>query len=307
MRSPYPSCFVSTVLTTVLCLAAVPAPSAGAAADSVDRPFVLVADRGDATSWRLLPGAAGAITAEATWGGGASLALILNGPGQTGYFARQDGTSPLVLRFRLTPELLRREGEWRLSVVNFSGRPVRGQVRITTPGAEPAAEVRRRRPDAVIGKMAVAQRVAKPEVVEVVPMQPAEPPPETLPPSGSSGEVRRTVLADGRVRLDYPDGSAKIFEVGCGSTTIHPDGTESKVLCNQVQGAGLPAPPGDPAFHGFLTEHEAGLLQQIRWLVGSDTQAVDHYLALEAGETGSVVERIDLRRRYVDRLLGLGF
>ncbi len=41
--------------------------------------------------------------------------------------------------------------------------------------------------------------------------------------------------------------------------------------------------------------------------MGSDTQAVDHYLALEAGETGSVVERIDLRRRYVDRLLGLAF
>ncbi len=109
MRSPYPSYLVFATAAAALCLAAVPAPVAGAAAVRVDRPFVLVADRGDATSWRLLPGAAGAITAEATWSGGASLALILNGPGQTGYFAREDGTSPLVLRFRLTPELLRRK------------------------------------------------------------------------------------------------------------------------------------------------------------------------------------------------------
>ena len=45
----------------------------------------------------------GNIQASATWEGTAdALALILNGPGQVGYFARVDGAKPLVLRYSIS-------------------------------------------------------------------------------------------------------------------------------------------------------------------------------------------------------------
>lgn len=319
MRPPLRHALALAILALAL-----PPPAADADPITAERPFALITERGDATSWRLLPGAAGVITAEATWRGADSLALILNGPGQTGNFARQDGPSPLVLRFRLTPELLRREGEWRLSLVNFSGQRARGDVRITWPGEAAATQSGAAGvavPQRVAGRATVPRgvegRATVPRGVEgrvdpgmaIRPTTATPPaPPGLEPPPSTSGDIRRTVLPDGRVRLDFADGSARIYNVGCGWTNIASDGHPAGgVACNEVQGASLPPPPGDPAFSGFLGTHEERLLLQITFLVGDDAQAVASYLALESGETASVVERIDLRRRYVDRLLGIGF
>lgn len=297
MRLPLP-------LALALLALALPPPAADADPIVVERPFALISERGDTTSWRLQPAAAGVITAEATWHGADRLALILNGPGQA---ARQAGPSPLVLRFRLHPDLLRREGEWRLSLVNVSGQRARGDVRITWPGEEaPAA------PGAVpqlVERVTMMTRSAEarvgPEVIRVTTAVPPEPPaPE---PPASPGDVRRTVQPDGQVRLDFADGSARIYKLGCGWTKIAPDGARMGELCStQVQRDSLPPPPGDSAFSGFLGTHEERLLRQISFLVGKDAQAVANYLALESGQTASVIERIDLRLDCVDGLLGLG-
>lgn len=286
-------------------LAAAAPPAAGAEPVRTERPFALLAARGDATTWTLHPAALGAITAEATWSGGERLTLALAGPGGDGHLTRESGPSPLVLRFLLTPELLQADGDWRLTLFNFSGSPANGQVAVTWPGpaAPPAERPRRLHLDAVrvgdLGIRVVAEGVAPPPEGGT-----AEPP--APPPPAGSGEPRRSVLPDGRVRLDYPDGSAVIYELVCGKTQIAPDGRETRLTCHQVQGADLPPPPGDPGLGGFLDDHGESLLQQIRFLVGHDAAAIANYLAVETDGTATVVERIDLRRRYVDRLLGLG-
>jgi peroxiredoxin len=47
------------------------------------------------------------------------LALILNGPGQVGYFARKDGASPLTVEFDVTREHILKGKDWSINVVSF--------------------------------------------------------------------------------------------------------------------------------------------------------------------------------------------
>jgi len=79
---------------------------------------------------------AGKIEARAEWSGTTqSLALLLNGPGQTQTYAREYGGSPLSLTFNVTSRLLSLGKTWKVSVVNFSSRAsARGKVQITYPG-----------------------------------------------------------------------------------------------------------------------------------------------------------------------------
>ena len=81
----------------------------------------------------------GTINGEATWtGSAANLALILNGPGQVSYYAREDGTSPLSLSYTVTAADLSKGTAWRLSIVNFGGGNATGTVTMTYPtGPEP--------------------------------------------------------------------------------------------------------------------------------------------------------------------------
>ncbi len=48
-----------------------------------------------------------------------SLAMILNGPGQIGYFAREDGVSPLNIEFNVTEKHLLKGTDWSIKVVSF--------------------------------------------------------------------------------------------------------------------------------------------------------------------------------------------
>ena len=85
----------------------------------------------------------GTITASVSWSDGPDrLAVILNGPGQTGYYARQDGYSPITLTYTLTSQDLARGKQWKVSVVNFSTKSA-SQVTagIDFPGAEIIDEV----------------------------------------------------------------------------------------------------------------------------------------------------------------------
>jgi hypothetical protein len=77
---------------------------------------------------------AGSIEAQATWlPASAGLALIVNGPGQVGYYARQDGTSPLSVQYTVTPADLAHGDSWLVRLVAFSALTVEGNVSLTYP------------------------------------------------------------------------------------------------------------------------------------------------------------------------------
>lgn len=62
--------------------------------------------------------ATGKIKARAEWKGKSSgLALVLNGPGRTGYYKRVDGMPPLALSQIVTPEILALGTEWKISII----------------------------------------------------------------------------------------------------------------------------------------------------------------------------------------------
>jgi hypothetical protein len=99
------------------------------------RPFSVTANGREAIDLAV-PGP-GLIEVRAEWTGSAlKLALILNGPGKTQYYARQDGASPLALSFEITADLLAKGSAWKLSVANFQpDSSAQGTVKITLPKA----------------------------------------------------------------------------------------------------------------------------------------------------------------------------
>jgi hypothetical protein len=84
----------------------------------------------------------GKIALDAFWGGNTRLALILNGPGKVGAYARKDGTSPLGLEYQETAQDLNRGDQWRASIVNFSRvGPITGTLRVTIPATTSGAPI----------------------------------------------------------------------------------------------------------------------------------------------------------------------
>lgn len=84
----------------------------------------------------------GTIRVEAHWSSLVAapppLALILNGPGQVGYYQRVDGPSPLVVTQQVTPDILSRGTQWTASIVNFSrSGQASGTLRIDYPVLTP--------------------------------------------------------------------------------------------------------------------------------------------------------------------------
>lgn len=258
---------------------------------ALERVFELDATFGDREVLEITLGRPGPIRVEAAWRGTApGLALILNGPGQVGYYARKDGASPLAIDFEVTEELFRKGREWTVSIVNFSrrGRAV-GRVEMryptaTLPLARLAPDLRRIREQAI-----------------------AQPSPGGGPPSGEGGDAggqeERSILPDGRVQIRHPDGRVVIYEPDCGWTTIFPDGTSSRTVCAQVQTADLPDLPEDPAVQSFLETHRDHLLEQISRLVDHRQEEVDLYLDYESASASGLYEQIRLRTRLIDRLL----
>jgi hypothetical protein len=62
----------------------------------------------------------GPIQATLTWESEACpLTLILNGPGQVGYYQRKDGASPLSFEFAVTEDLIAKGKEWAVTVTCF--------------------------------------------------------------------------------------------------------------------------------------------------------------------------------------------
>lgn len=95
--------------------------------------FVITPSSVSSISLLVLSGP-GAVNAQATWSGNpGSLALILNGPGQVGYYARQDGPSPLGLSYNVTAADLSTPGIWRITLISFSDADIEGTIDITYP------------------------------------------------------------------------------------------------------------------------------------------------------------------------------
>jgi len=247
---------------------------------TVQRVFQLSEVFGDQETFDITLSRPGVVRITADWRGSTQkLALLLNGPGQTGYYARRDGPSALRIEFNVTEELFHRGRNWRVSVVNFSrrgnsvGRIVVDYPSLSMPLARLSPTLRR------IGEAASAE------------------------PPVPAGAPERSILPDGRVQVRYPDGRIVIYEAGCGYTTIYPDGTTSSALCNQVQPALLPALPSDPNLRSFLDTHCDHLLQQISQLVDHRQDQVDLYLSYESGNADGLFEQIQMRMRLIDKLL----
>ncbi len=82
----------------------------------------------------FIPNRTGNLSAQATWSGSpASLALILNGPNQVGYYARQDGGSPLSLAYSFQSGDLSSGSYWRISLVSFAAANLTGTLDLTFP------------------------------------------------------------------------------------------------------------------------------------------------------------------------------
>jgi len=76
----------------------------------------------------------GTINGTASWSGApGTLAALINGPGQVGYFARQDGGSPLAVSYNVTPGNLAAGDLWRVSLAAFSPPDANGNITITYP------------------------------------------------------------------------------------------------------------------------------------------------------------------------------
>jgi hypothetical protein len=76
----------------------------------------------------------GLIEARATWTGDpSSMALIVNGPGQVGYYAREDGTSSLSVSYEVTPGDLAGGDTWRVSLTGFTAPNAEGEIKIVFP------------------------------------------------------------------------------------------------------------------------------------------------------------------------------
>jgi hypothetical protein len=83
---------------------------------------------------RLLLGSGGSIEGRATWTGTpAELALIINGPGQVGAYARRDGPSPLAVKYDAPATELDKGDSWRVSLAAFSAANAQGEIKLYYP------------------------------------------------------------------------------------------------------------------------------------------------------------------------------
>ena len=247
---------------------------------TVSHVFKLGSAFGERETFDITLPRAGMVNIRVDWRGTTGrLAVILNGPGQTGYYARRDGASPVRINFNVTDELFRRGAKWRVSVVNFS------------------------RSGSSVGRMVVEYPALMRPLLSLSPSLRRLAEPAATDRPTPTGEPQRSILPDGRVRIRYPDGKVVIYEANCGYTTIFPDGTTSTAMCNQVQPASMPVLPADPQLQSFLEGHRDHLLQQISKLVDDRQDEVDLYLTYESENTNGLLEEIQMRMRLIDNLL----
>lgn len=228
----------------------------------------------------------GNIRLQVSWTGSARrLAVILNGPGQTAAYSRVDGESPQVLDFAVTQEMVDQGREWQVSIVNFGG----GYANVAVTGQHPAHSEQ-----LDLSSAAVRNAFKLDERYRIV---------NPAPPEDTPREPVRTILDDGTVEVQYPDGTIQRFPPGCGWTIIQPDGSMIGTQCAEVQGSALPELPSeltDDELNGWLTNLADRLLSTISDIVNDD-EALQNFMTLEEGKP--LLERIDLRSEALEHLM----
>ncbi len=92
--------------------------------------FVVTDNYASATSLVVMRNPA-LLAAQTSWGGAPeNMALIINGPGQVGYYARQDGSSVLSASYDVTAADLATGDTWRVSLTAFSAADAEGDIDI---------------------------------------------------------------------------------------------------------------------------------------------------------------------------------
>jgi hypothetical protein len=256
-----------------------PQVSLGTTVAHVRERFHVISAFGNRDRYQLTLTQAGRLKLRAVWKGTAqTLALILNGPGQTGYYARKDGRSPLEIDFQLTPELLRRGNKWQVSIINFSRQ---GSAEGTLFMEHPVKKQK-------LAELTPAFRNLRLKGIKIAP--------------APSGKIERTFAEDGSVEIRYPDGTIKRIYDG-GFTVVNPDGSTMTASYLQVQVDTPPSLPSDGQILAWLEWSNDSLLDFIRTLVSNDETAVNHYLQREEDNTNTLYDKMRLRTRVVSQLL----
>lgn len=144
-------------------------------------------------------------------------------------------------------------------------------------------------------------------------------PKDTLPDEVT--EVRRLVKPDGIIEIHYSDGSIKGIISWDHWYMIDPttgDTSYTKLMLNQVQGAGEPAdPPG--LFASTTTEVDDSWLNNLNaWieylgiqllerieLIVNDPESFQNYKTFEEQNSSTLYERVNLRYTFLEKLLKL--
>jgi hypothetical protein len=102
------------------------------------------------------------------------------------------------------------------------------------------------------------------------------------------------LLPDGSVRTYYRDGTVVTQFPEGGIETRYPDGVTSRTHAQTIPSTPPPSAPPAADMAAWLGTIEAGLLDQIRALAGSEVD-VNNYLASEPGVAPTVYARIQKR------------
>lgn len=253
-------------------------------------PFKLGSSNSNRTVYNMEITNPGDVVINASWKRASNpLALILNGPGQTGYYSRKDGKSPLQLEFKVTPELLKKGEKWTVSIVNFGDASlVIGRMRVEYP---------------------VGLNLENPTDLQIVEEEPSVVK-DTLQRTGDSERteefqetgVKRRILENGTVELRYPDGTIKLIYNG-GFTVIQPDGTVRSASYIQIPPTTPPQLPADERIGNYLNWQTESLLDLIKQILNYDNGSIENFLEHENKITQSVYEKMYIRTSYLNRLL----
>ncbi len=112
--------------------------------------------------------------------------------------------------------------------------------------------------------------------------------------------VKRELLANGRVRIHYLDGSMVERYKG-GVTRIDPQGQHSQMLFSTAAPAAFPVNPPDLNEQLWLEAHRKNLLQIIESLI-DNPELVQNYISA-VDNSDNLFESIDTRSQTIQRLV----
>ena len=255
----------------------------------------------DRQVFRFTLDAPGTLRIRATWSDASRLALILNGPGQAGYYARQDGTSPLSIDFDVTEALLERGTQWQVSVVNFQASGAMGSGTLALSLPQPASST----PNPPAADAPLSRFLARTDTLRI---------PSRTTPSTMDLLRRPRMLTDGTLRFGL--GNGLIAQLSPSDTlTIYdptkPDSTQTTVLYStHVQVDDPPIPPDAlttnadfSAWWMLMQAWMSGLNERMLLSIGEafDENAMQTVEQLETeNDRATSFDRADFRLRYLE-------